>query len=535
MSQTSPPITEPSSLCELCWQPLPASHVPMRGRLNFCGTCATERTGECLVRVNGAEKRPRLRRFVPSAIFIAFILGVGWLGVKAIRSGIASLVPWETAALEGGGEGVLSFDGPPARVPRPRLSASGEIEAPWLQRLFGKESRRSVEDAGNLHLLYVTRPGTDSRMGLSSQVFATREAPNETSAKLTTEVGPQMAASFEEGCRYVRKQPREWEREFSIRLSFEDRSTSKDGGSAGTGFTIVMLAAIQKIPLDPEVAVTGDLTIDGTVQPVGAIVEKVRGAIVGKCKVTLIPERNSRDIVDLAMMDGTSPLWETQVFAIRTIAQALDLARRDRRGDIASAIVRFDALRARLPATVTPNYLQSPVVQDELKKVLQSAPNHLSASILLQAAQNRLPHELSLNRSVDEVIVASYFFVSDVIGPKDKTRKSSGEKGITVFPEREYGACMRNLSQLTPILDRRAIDLKSACASYADAVRAAWTYQSPDANAVRTRQQWMEVARREQDFQRQLTENVDQARSRLLLALRKLDTDGSLMSELLKK
>ena len=94
---------------------------------------------------------------------------------------------------------------------------------------------------------------------------------------------------------------------------------------------------------------------------------------------------------------------------------------------------------------------------------------------------------------------------------------------------------MRNLSQLTPILDRRAIDLKSACASYADAVRAAWTYQSPDANAVRTRQQWMEVARREQDFQRQLTENVDQARSRLLLALRKLDTDGSLMSELLKK
>jgi hypothetical protein len=90
-------------------------------------------------------------------------------------------------------------------------------------------------------------------------------------------------------------------------------------------------------------------------------------------------------------------LWETQVFSISTINDALGLARQDRAENLQSAIARFDALRARLPAVVTANYLQSPIVQSELKEVLRAAPNHLSASILLQAAVNQLPHELSLS------------------------------------------------------------------------------------------------------------------------------------------
>jgi hypothetical protein len=36
-------------------------------------------------------------------------------------------------------------------------------------------------------------------------------------------------------------------------------------------------------------------------------------------------------------------------------------------------------------------------------------------------------------------------------------------------------------------------------------------------------------------LRQQITDDLDTARSRLLLSLRKLDTDGSLMSELLKK
>lgn len=430
------------------------------------------------------------------------------------------------------------------RAPSADAPVAKESEEPWYRQILtglwtnsasdADRRQRSVVDAGQIHLLYVTQPGTDGRMGLSSRLFVTREAPNVVSAKLMTEVGKHMQTSFAEGLRYVGKLPRAWEKEFSIRLSFEDKFTSKDGGSAGTGFTIAMLAAIQNIALDPEVAVTGDLTVDGSVQPVGCVIEKLRGAIVGKCKIAMIPERNSRELTDMALLDGTSPLWEMQVFSISTIEQALGIARRDRTEKSRNAIVRFNALRMRLPQIVTPNYLLSPVVKAELEQVLLDAPNHLTAAALLRAAANQLPHELSLNRSVEEILATSHLFVDSVVNPP-KYGSSSGGKGLTIFPEREYGECLKTLQRLTPILDRRSVELKSNCIGYATALRAVWHYHPPDANGFRSQQQWADSMQRERRFQEQTKENLEDARSRLQLSLRKLDTDGSLMLELEKQ
>ena len=502
----------------------------MRGRLNFCQACANGRSAECLARLNGDRKGTRWAA-VAAAIFGAgLIAGVTWWGVKTLRPGEAPpfkiIAPAPAAA--------PSAPKPPAPSAPESAVAEGKA-APWLQRIFNDQRQRSVADAGHLHLLFVTRPGTDSCLGLSSRLFITREAPEKDCAKLVTEVGAHMATSFEEGLRYVRKLPRGWERDFSIRLSFEDKFTAKDGGSAGTGFTIAMLAAIQEIALDPAVAVTGDLTVDGTVQPVGAVVEKLRGAIAGKCKITLIPERNSRDVTDLALLDGTAPLWETQVFSIATIDQALGLARKERAGKTAEAVARFTALRARLPGVVTPNYLASPIVQAELREVQRLAPNHLSAATLLGASAFQLPGELSLNRSVGEILGVSQLFVSDVIDPKEKNPKAPESPGLTVFPEREFGEFVRKLQRLTPMVDRRSLELKSACMTYAGALRAVWTYQAGDASGARSRQQWGELAQRERNFQRQARDDLNDAKSRLLLALRKLDTDGSLVSEMTKK
>jgi hypothetical protein len=557
MNETMPPSADLSLNCALCGCSFSASQMGLRGKLNFCQVCATERSAECLVHLGGTPKKS------PWPVAALAVIGLGcivigvWGAVKVLAPGTAKVAASEnviatpsTTSIRPEAPAAPSATSAPPATPTAAAvanTASTPEATPASTNADGKETKdktaapqrtnRSVEDVGNIHLLFVTRPETDSRMGLASSLFITREAPNETSAKLTTEVGKQMATSFEEGLRYVQKQPRAWEREFSIRLSFEDKFTSKDGGSAGTGFTIAMLAAIENIPLDPTVAVTGDLTVDGTVQPVGAVVEKLRGAIDSKCKITLIPERNSRDVIDLALLDGSSPLWQTQVFSVRTIDEALGLARKDRADNLQSAIARFDALRARLPAVVTANYLQSPIVQSELKEVLRAAPNHLSASILLQAAIYQLPRELSLNRSVDEIMVASYLFVSDILAPQEATAQSSSmpNRGVTTFPEREFNTCLGTLQRMTPILDHRSQELRMSCIAYASALRSAFTYQPPDLKAVRTRQQITEVARRESLFIQEAKNDVDERRSNLLLALRKLDTDGSLMAELRKK
>jgi hypothetical protein len=410
----------------------------------------------------------------------------------------------------------------------------------WLDRVFGGASRQSVADVGNIHLLFVTQPGTDACMGMASRLYITREEPNDDGVRLATRVGPDMKISFDEGLRYVRKLPRGWEKDFSVRLSFEDKFTPKDGGSAGTGFTIAMQAAIQNVALDPALAVTGDLTVDGSVQPVGAVVEKLRGAISDKCHLILIPERNAGDAEDLALLDGTAPLWEAQIFSIATIEDAFSLARRDRAEATAAAIARFDALRARLPAKVTPNFLQSPIVQEELKAVLQSAPNHLSAAILLRASQHQLHKSLSLERSVDEIISASYLFVQGVFPHQASAAQSSATEsqnksgGITLFPEREYEGCVNKLYRLSSLLDPRSVELKGACIDYAGALRAIAGYHLAGATGIRDYQQLYEIARREQGYQREYLSNLNDSRSRLILALRKLSTDESLRRDMRK-
>jgi len=140
-----------------------------------------------------------------------------------------------------------------------------------------------------------------------------------------------------------------------------------------------------------------------------------------------------------------------------------------------------------------------------------------------------------LNRSVDEIFAASYLFVSEAISPEESKPKSSGNKGITIFPEREFNQCLKSLQRLNPILDRRSLELKSSCLTYAGCLRSVLTYRPADPGTIQSRSQYMELAKRERGFIQQAKEDFEQARSHLILALRKLDTDGSLMSERKKK
>lgn len=69
-----------------------------------------------------------------------------------------------------------------------------------------------------------------------------------------------------------------------------------DGPSAGAGIYLVILSAIYKKPLRQDVAITGEISIQGHVKPVGGIYEKIYAAEQAGIKKLLIPEQNYRDI-----------------------------------------------------------------------------------------------------------------------------------------------------------------------------------------------------------------------------------------------
>jgi ATP-dependent Lon protease len=69
-----------------------------------------------------------------------------------------------------------------------------------------------------------------------------------------------------------------------------------DGPSAGLAVVLAMLSAIQKRPLRQDVAVTGEVSIQGKVKQIGGIPEKIYGARQAGMRKLIIPEENRNDV-----------------------------------------------------------------------------------------------------------------------------------------------------------------------------------------------------------------------------------------------
>lgn len=69
-----------------------------------------------------------------------------------------------------------------------------------------------------------------------------------------------------------------------------------DGPSAGIAILLAIISAIEEIPLKQDIAVTGEVSIQGKIKPVGGIREKLHAAEQAGIKEVLIPEENINDI-----------------------------------------------------------------------------------------------------------------------------------------------------------------------------------------------------------------------------------------------
>lgn len=69
-----------------------------------------------------------------------------------------------------------------------------------------------------------------------------------------------------------------------------------DGPSAGVAMLLAIISAIEEVPLRQDLAVTGEVSIQGKVKPVGGIREKIYAAEQAGIKEILIPADNVNDI-----------------------------------------------------------------------------------------------------------------------------------------------------------------------------------------------------------------------------------------------
>nr|WP_276538498.1 ATP-dependent protease LonB [Dehalobacterium formicoaceticum] len=98
-----------------------------------------------------------------------------------------------------------------------------------------------------------------------------------------------------------------------------------DGPSAGVAIGTAIYSAITGIPVNNEVAMTGEVSIRGFVKPVGGVVAKVEAARQAGVKKVLIPKDNWQQ----SFQNGGN----FQVIAVENIAEILTLALVKNKGD----------------------------------------------------------------------------------------------------------------------------------------------------------------------------------------------------------
>ncbi len=84
-----------------------------------------------------------------------------------------------------------------------------------------------------------------------------------------------------------------------IHVHVPEGATPKDGPSAGVAMVTAITSVLTGIPINRDVAMTGEITLRGRVLPIGGLKEKLLAALRGGIKKVLIPEENAKDLADI--------------------------------------------------------------------------------------------------------------------------------------------------------------------------------------------------------------------------------------------
>jgi ATP-dependent Lon protease len=109
--------------------------------------------------------------------------------------------------------------------------------------------------------------------------------------------------------------------EFHIHIP--EGATPKDGPSAGVTMATSLASLITGRKVRNDIAMTGEITLRGTVLPIGGLREKVVAAVRSNIKEVIIPELNKKDIKDIPE-DVLSQV--TNFHYVKTIDQVLNIA-----------------------------------------------------------------------------------------------------------------------------------------------------------------------------------------------------------------
>ncbi|MCQ2510148.1 MAG: endopeptidase La [Lachnospiraceae bacterium] len=127
--------------------------------------------------------------------------------------------------------------------------------------------------------------------------------PGEGKITVTGQLGDVMKESVQIAISMVKSMfPKETEqlKEHDLHVHIPEGAVPKDGPSAGITMTTALASLFTGKAVSPEFAMTGEISLQGNVMPIGGLPEKLMAAVRSGVKTVLIPKDNEKNLKDVA-------------------------------------------------------------------------------------------------------------------------------------------------------------------------------------------------------------------------------------------